>query len=51
MTTPINTQKTSWMNGGNLLDNKLIDNFLRSRWYPGIIYARSGELNLDSSCF
>jgi polyferredoxin len=37
MTTPINTPNTSWLNGRNLLDNKLINNFLRSRWYPGII--------------
>ena len=25
------------LNGGNLLSNKWIDRFLRSRWYPGII--------------
>ena len=37
MTTPINTQNKSWLNGRNLLDNKLINNFLRSRWFPGII--------------
>ena len=37
MTTPINTPNPSWLNGRNLLDNKLIKNFLRSRWYPGII--------------
>ena len=37
MTTPINTPNPSWLNGRNLLDNKLINNFLRSRWYPGII--------------
>jgi polyferredoxin len=36
MTTPINTQK-SWLAGGNLLKNKWVDRFLRSRWYPGII--------------
>ena len=37
MTTPINTPNPSWLNGRHLLDNKLINNFLRSRWYPGII--------------
>jgi len=37
MTTPINTPNPSWLNGRNLLDNKLIKNFLRSRWFPGII--------------
>jgi hypothetical protein len=37
MTTQINTQNTSLMAGGNLLNNKWIDRFLRSRWYPGII--------------
>ncbi len=37
MTTPINPQKLSMMNGGNLLNNKWINRFLRSRWYPGII--------------
>ena len=28
---------TSWLAGGNLLNNKWIDRFFRSRWYPGII--------------
>jgi len=37
MTTPIKTQNASWLKGENLLNNKWINRFLRSRWYPGII--------------
>jgi len=37
MTTPIQRPTPSIWNGGNLLQNKWINRFLRSRWYPGII--------------
>lgn len=37
MITPIQTPNTSLLNGGNLLKNKWIDRFMRSRWFPGII--------------
>ncbi len=37
MITPIQTPNTSLLNGGNLLKNKWIDHFMRSRWFPGII--------------
>jgi hypothetical protein len=37
MTTPIQPPTPSIWNGGNLLQNKWINRFMRSRWYPGII--------------
>ena len=37
MTTPFQTPNTSFLDGGNLLRNKWIDRFLRSRWFPGIV--------------
>ncbi len=37
MTTPLLNPTQSWFLGGNLLRNKWINDFLRSRWYPGII--------------
>ena len=37
MTTSLPNPTPSILNGGNLLNNKWIDRFLRSRWFPGII--------------
>lgn len=37
MTTPIQRPAPSIWNGGNLLQNKWINRFMRSRWFPGII--------------
>ncbi|HEU0291508.1 MAG TPA: 4Fe-4S binding protein [Anaerolineales bacterium] len=37
MTTSFQTPNRSVLNGGNLLRNKWIDRFLRSRWFPGIV--------------
>jgi hypothetical protein len=37
MTSSLPNPNLSLLNGGNLLNNKWIDRFLRSRWYPGII--------------
>ena len=31
------TRNTAWYAGGNLLNNRWIGAFLRSRWYPGVI--------------
>lgn len=37
MITQLSKLIPSWMAGGNLLNNRWIDRFMRSRWYPGII--------------
>jgi polyferredoxin len=37
MTTNLKSQKQSIFAGGNLLQIKAIDTFMRSRWFPGII--------------
>jgi len=37
MTSQVSKPAPSWLDGGNLLKNKWIKSFLRSRWYPGII--------------
>jgi polyferredoxin len=37
MTTQISNPDPSLLKGGNLLKNKWINQFMRSRWYPGII--------------
>lgn len=37
MTTPMKSQSSALLSGGNLLKNKWINNFVHSRWFPGII--------------
>jgi polyferredoxin len=37
MTTQLSNPNPSWLAGGNLLKNKYINRFLRSRWFPAII--------------
>jgi polyferredoxin len=37
MTTPLSNADPSWHEGINLLKNKWLNHFVRSRWYPGII--------------
>jgi polyferredoxin len=35
--TTVNTNSSAWLESGNLLKNKWINRFLKSRWFPGII--------------
>lgn len=37
MTTELKSQNKSIFAGGNLLQIKVVDRFLRSKWFPGII--------------